>query len=257
MEHNQLIPAELAGWINELLSGARIEKISSDTELAASVELLKKTKQTLADLKKDKDAKVTPLFAEYKAALAVYTEKIEALESMAKNIGNKGAEYQLELQRAAEAERRRREAEAEAERKRLADIENKRLEEEEALRKAAIESQKAGDTEQANLNSELADIALTEATDAAEAAQTVQSAPVQEAYKPAGFKAKIEYSARLNDCRSFLKWIVDNNEFGYIEGANLTKACESAANKLAKVQQDKFKVPGCSLVETAASRVRY
>jgi len=134
-----IVSTALAKQVEELLSGARIEKIASDEELTNSVNLLSKLKKTRKDLETEKEKNVSPLYEKYLEAHKAYKTKIDALLSLEDNIGNKGAEWQkserIRIEKEAEAQRQK----IAAEKKRLSDIEDAKILEEEKLRMAAEE----------------------------------------------------------------------------------------------------------------------
>ena len=221
----ELISAGLLAQVNDLITGgARIESVTNEEQFQNSVGLLRIVKRTAADLESERKKAVDPLNARVKEINATFKEKSESLDSLARNLQNVGGAYQLELQR--EADRKRREAEEKAalERRKLAEEENKRLEEEEAKRRAAAAAIEAAEKE----------------NDAAKRAELIAQA-----------------NQANDEADAALKAIVDGGEWGYIESAALTKCIESACNKIATRQGEKFNWPGCSLVTSANARVRY
>jgi predicted phage tail protein len=268
-ESTSLISADLLKQVNELLSGARIEKIESDDQLTASVNLLKQVKRTAADLESERTGRVKPLNDRVKEINDEYKSKGTALSGLAGNLSNKGAEYQHEQQRKADEARLKAEREAEAERRRLADMESKRLEEEERLRNEAIVKQAAADAatnetekaalrEEANTAAAVADIAMAEAVEAAQAVELVEVAPVVvTTIKPSGFKPSYKYSAKISNFRAAMTWIVTAGEWSHIENEAFKKIVQSAIDKVAAYQKDAFVVPGCSLVKDAQIRGKF
>lgn len=268
-ESKELISANLLAQVNDLITGgARIESVTNEEQFQNSVGLLRIVKRTASDLESERKKAVDPLNARVKEINSTFKEKSEALDSLARNLQNVGGAYQLELQR--EADRKRKEAEEKAalERRKLAEEENKRLEEEEAKRRAAAAAIEAAEKENdaakraeliahANQANDEADAALKAATTAAVAVDAVKVQNIADAPKRRGFSAKIVHSANVTDVRAALKAIVDGGEWGYIESAALTKCVESACNKIATRQGEKFNWPGCSLVSAADARVRY
>lgn len=260
-----LIPSNLVAQVAELLGGATIEKISTPDELNHSVELIKLSKRTIADLKTTKDSAdcdVVIYRNKYQSALAEFTTRIEALEALNKNLSRVGSEYLMEEQRKERAAREAAERAELAERKRLAEIENQKLIEEDRLRREAQEKAAAAEREQdaakravlieqANTAAACADIMQAEVFQVAEQQQVVQAAYVPSAPKVFGFKAKMVYTAEITDYRKAMTWIVENHEWGTIENETFNKCVQSAINKVAKNKQKFFAVPGCRLVETA------
>ncbi len=243
-----LINSDLLRCVNELLNGAKIEKVNTKDEYARCVELQTQARQCNIDLKKEHERVCGPLNKTWKAAVAEFTAKEEPLEAMIKNLGNAAGAWQMEQKRIADEKE-------ETKRKRLADIENQRLVDEQKLRddaKAKLDqaetetdpTKKAELIEKANESTEVADLALKEATDAAQKQIEVKKERV---YAPNGFKAKFLYSATVNDFRKAMTWIVKNNEWGFLPDGKFKDCVQSACNAIAKNKEDGFAVDGAIL----------
>lgn len=249
--NSELVDASLLKQVTELINGARIEKISNNQELEASVTLLQQVKRTRKDFEAVQDAKVKPLYETYKETLAYFKSRVDALKQLEDNIGNKGAEYQKSER--LRIEREAREAEqARLEQVRLLELEKQKLfEQEELLRKEAEAKFDSNDNQAGNLANETADIAIQEVNAIEEKIIEVVSTPIvqQKVYTPSSFKGKTEYFAIVENHWEALKMLVVTDQRGYLDSEGLRKAVESACNKMAKNMQGNFKLVGCRLGE--------
>lgn len=138
MSTQSIISTEILNQINELLfDGAKIEKITSDAELANSVALKETAKRVRLDTEIEKEKVVTPLMDVYVTARDEYSDKIKALKELEKNIANKGGDYQADKQKKIDAENERLRIEEQKRIECLLKIEQDRIAEEESLRKEA------------------------------------------------------------------------------------------------------------------------
>lgn len=268
-ESTSIISVDLLRQVDDLLNGARLERIDTDEQLRASVELLKVAKRTAADLETERKTRVAPLNARLDEINAEYKAKSLPLKGLVDNIAKVGADYQFEQRRKEEEARREAERKAEEERRRLAEIESKRLADEERLRREAEEKIKAAEAatgdkreeliESANLASSVADTAAQEAVEAAKAIDTVRVdvTSIPKAITPSGFNARVKFGAKVRNYRTAMKWIVDNNEWSAIESEAFKKCVDSAMNKIAANLQDRFNVPGVDKIESSAVRVKF
>lgn len=138
MENTNIIPANLLKDVNDLLSGAKITAIENDTQCDNIVALGKSAKGVRIELEKQGKANVEPLYKAYKEAQSFVADKVDALKAVEKNISDVTGKYQLEKQEAARKEQLRLIEEAKQKQIALADAQNARIADEEALREEAL-----------------------------------------------------------------------------------------------------------------------
>lgn len=263
-----MISKNLLDQINELMNGARIEKVSSNDEYHNLLTVVDLAKKTRADAEAERKRKKEPWDRGAAEVQAAFKPKIDFLDDFIKSHSSVAGRYEIEQRRIAEEEERKKIEAARSEQKRLAEIESKRLEEEERLRQEALAKQAAAEAEadpekkaalveQANTAAAVADVAAQEAIQAAQAITEVTVERVETKIPMhRGFKAKIEYKAKVNDYRKALKGFVDTGEYGYLEGEAFKKLIDAACNKIAKNKAEKFEWPGCVRVEDVGSSFR-
>jgi hypothetical protein len=249
-----LISNTLREQVNFLLAGGKIEKVSNDSELDACLTLQKRAKEALRQLEVERTEKVKPLNDHVKEINNHFKMITEPIDTVVRNCSQVGGAYQIEKKRIADEAKRIADQAAELERKRLAQLESDRIAEEERLRNEAKQAEAAGNIELANEAHAIADLVAQDAVSAAIAAQDVKPVDVARVTTPQGVKADYVYSAELTDGRAVLRWIVENSEYGYFEGAALTKVLEAGLNKIAKIRRETFLVPGARKVETPYMR---
>lgn len=293
---NTIISKDLMDLTETLIRGARITKIDNDLQLENIVAMGRQIKTVRLEIEKQGEAGVKPLYKVYKDAQSLVSEKVDALKALEKNISNVTGQYQFEKQEAARKEQERLIEEARQKQIALANEQNKRIEEEEALRAEAAEKmsdaesilaemesllaqindrrksyateaerliaeretaslKKTFNTLQAKRNAliaesntanEVADIAIKEAAVIETQIQEVVPDVVVPIYNPKGLSTKRKLVATVTDYRAVIKWIVDNKEYGLIEGAAFKSLIEAAAKKYAGNIADKssFKMDG-------------
>lgn len=132
-----IISTDLLKQVEELISGASIVKIENDLQLESIVSLGKQVKAVRIETEKQGKANVDPLYKTYKEAQSFVSGKVESLKAVEKNIADVTGTYQNEKQEAARKEQERLIDEARQKQIALADTQNTRIAEEEALREEA------------------------------------------------------------------------------------------------------------------------
>jgi flagellar basal body rod protein FlgB len=253
---NEIISTMLLKQVEELINGGKIEKIETDEQLANIVDLGKRAKKIRLDTVTEGKAYTDKLYRPYKEAISFVKTKVDALERLEANIALVTGNYQAEKMRIAREAQEKADREAEEKRRELALAEQKHIEEEEALRVEAEKKYAAGDIEGGNTATECANIAIQEACKIEEQIHEVEAVPVATVFKPAGLSVKTKLVARVSDYRQAMKWLVDNNEWGYLEGSAFRGLVDSAVKKIADRASDKesFKVAGASVTETTIGK---
>lgn len=136
-ENKSIISTDLLKQVEELISGASIVKIENDLQLESIVSLGKQVKAVRIETEKQGKANVDPLYKTYKEAQSFVSGKVEALKAVEKNIADVTGTYQNEKQETARKEQERLIDEARQKQIALADTQNSRIAEEEALREEA------------------------------------------------------------------------------------------------------------------------
>ena len=255
-EPTSIISISLLKQVEELINGAKLTVIENDTELTNAVELGKRVRTIRQDTDNEGAKYVKPLFEKYKEARDYVSTKVEALKAVESNIAKVAGVYQIKKEREAREAREKAEREAEEKRRELALLEQKRIEEEEALRKEAEEKYNAGKIEEGNVANDCANIAVQEAQQIEQQIQEVEAVPVPTVYRPKGFSAKMKLVATVNDYRMAMKYLVDNSEWGYLEGSAFRNLVDAAVKKIADRAENKdaFKVAGAVVREESAGR---
>jgi len=318
MENTNIIPANLLKDVNDLISGAKITVIENDTQCDNIVALGKSAKGVRIELEKQGKANVEPLYKAYKEAQSFVADKVDALKAVEKNISDVTGKYQFEKQERARKEQLRLIEEARQKQIALADAQNARIADEEALREEALskladadallaemEKVKAdadakklliaemGNTTtidmvkqgaemliiqreveslrrsyasmqakrnaliaESNTANTVADIAIEEAKEIETAIINTASEVAAPAYSTPGLSLKKKLAATITDYRAVLKWIVDNGEWGLIEGAAFRSMVDAGAKKYCANLADKsaFKMAGAICKEEVSGR---
>lgn len=274
----ELIDPRFVASFTDLLNGGVIERVCNDDQLKNAIsmrDLLRKHRlDAVADKKK---LCADPDYVRFEKANQWYIDVEKRSKEIEKNLESKAAEYQMEKQKEVDrknAEIKRKEdeekARAEAERRRLAEEEHKRIMAEEAKRREAEAAAKASEEEadaakraalieQANAANAAADAELKAAADAAKSANAIRvySMPIPripDAAPIRGLKPKMEYTAKVHDYFAAALAILQGPDRALLMTAAFEKSVQMAANRKAKNMGDRFELPGCSKVETPASR---
>jgi len=311
MENTNIIPANLLKDVNDLISGAKITVIENDTQCDNIVALGKSAKGVRIELEKQGKANVEPLYKAYKEAQSFVADKVDALKAVEKNISDVTGKYQFEKQERARKEQLRLIEEARQKQIALADAQNARIADEEALREEALskladadallaEMEKIkteADTKKSALSgtdmmsqaqaliiqreieslrrsyaamqakrnaliaefntaNTVADIAIEEAKEIETAIINTAPEVAAPAYSTPGLSLKKKLTATITDYRAVLKWVIDNGEWGLIEGAAFRSMVDSAAKKYCSNLADKsaFKMNGAICKEEVSGR---
>lgn len=307
-----IIPAVLLRDANDLISGARITVIENDTQCDNIVALGKSAKSVRIELEKQGKANVDPLYKAYKEAQSFVADKVEALKRVEKNISDVTGKYQFEKQERARKEQLRLIEEAKQKQIALADAQNARIADEEALREealskladadalfaemekikadaeskknqlslintseesaerivlvreieslrrsyAAIQAKRNALIAESNTANTVADIAIAEAKEIETAIINTAPEVAAPAYSTPGLSLKKKLAATITDYRAVLKWIVDNGEWGLIEGAAFRSMVDAGAKKYCSNLADKsaFKMAGAICKEEVSGR---
>jgi hypothetical protein len=251
-----IISASLLKQVEELINGAKLTLIENDTELTNAVELGKRARKIRQDLESDGKKVVEPLYKAYVEKRDYVSTKVDAIKSVESNIAKVASAYQVKKEREAREAREKAERDAAEKRRELALLEEQRIAEEEALRKEAEEKYSAGKIEEGNIANDCANIAIREAQQIEQQIHEVEAVPVAQVFRPKGFSAKMKLVATVNDYRVAMKYLVDNNEWGYLEGSAFRNLVDSAVKKIADraENKDSFKVAGAVVREESAGR---
>lgn len=265
--NNVSIPLFLT--VKDLMNGGYIQKVSSDEEYQNCVSLVKTYGRVAKDLESEHKAAKEPWLDGGRKVDSDFKPLIEWLKEAQRLATRASSAYAMEIEQkriAAEREAKQRAEEEqrklleEADRK-LAEEETKRVEAEllhKAAQSAESEQEKESLEKQAAEITESANADFEAATQASQAALVVEASTVDVvAPRAKGFVPTYDYAAIVNDHRSALTWIVENKEWGLIESKKLRECIESAMNKKAKLDMDKFVAPGCSLDKQPSAKVRY
>lgn len=274
----ELIDPRFVASFTDLLNGGVIEKVCNDDQLKNAIsmrDLLRKHRlDAVADKKK---LCADPDYVRFEKANQWYIDVEKRSKEIEKNLESKAAEYQMEKQKEVDrknAEIKRKEdeekARAEAERRRLAEEEHNRIMAEEAKRREAEAAAKAAEEEadaakraalieQANAANAAADAELKAAADAARAANAVpvNATPIPripDAAPIRGLKPRMVYTAQVHDYFAAAIALLQGEDRGLLMTAAFQKAIQQAANKKAAYMGEKFELPGCSRIDTPASR---
>jgi len=314
----EIIPANLLKDVNDLLAGAKITAIENDIQCDNIVALGKGAKNVRIELEKQGKVNVEPLYKAYKDAQSFVADKVDALKAVEKNISDVAGKYQFEKQERARKEQLRFIEEAKQKQITLADAQNARIADEEALREEALakladadallaemkkikadaDNKKAfiaemGNTTtldmvaqgaemiviqreieslrrsyavmqakrnaliaESNTANMVADIAIEEAKEIETAIIEIVPDVAAPAYSTPGLSLKKKLAATITDYRAVLKWIIDNGEWGLIEGAAFRSMVDSAAKKYCSNLADKgaFKMAGAICKEEISGR---
>jgi hypothetical protein len=256
---NALIPAHVQAQVNgevaALLTTAKIETITTVQQRENCDHLCIAVKRMASDMEGQRKTLKQPHLEAGQAVDDYFREPIAKLKALADGLNKSMYAFdEAERRRIAEAQRIADEAAA-AERKRLADIEDARLREEQRLRDEAAAKMEAAQKEtdaakrdqltmEANTAIEVADIAATEAIDAARAGSEVKETVVLPSYtRPKGQTVKKVYKAEVTDKKAFIDACVRAGKYHWLT------VDESLLNKAAAAEGLHWVFPGTRVVE--------
>lgn len=313
-----IIPANLLKDVNDLLSGAKIVKIENDVQCDNIVALGKTAKALRIETEKTGKVNIDPLYKTYKDAQSFVADKVDALKAIEKNVADVTGKYQFDKQEFARKEQLRLIEEARQKQIALADAQNARIADEEALREealakladadallaelekiqieaaakkesmlnlsnttshdvvaqgaellvmqreveslrrsyAAMQAKRNALIAESNTANTVADIAIEEAKEIETAIINTAPEVAAPAYSTPGLSLKKKLAATITDYRAVLKWIVDNGEWGLIEGAAFRSMVDAGAKKYCANLADKsaFKMAGAICKEEVSGR---
>jgi len=261
-ESTSIVSAEILKQTMDLCLCGMITEIKTDFELQNSYKLLTDVKKTAADLRSEYDQKAEPISNQLTELREAYFplikqltgEKMDNKGGIAANLSSVTALYVMKLEKKAEEDRKAAQKIIDDEKAAQAAIEQKKIQDAEALEKAAaIETDadkktdllRAADTANAD--------ALKASEQVAKLDEKVADAPT--VYVPGNMKTKMEYTAKVNDHWKALLWLIANEGKGHIEGrSDFKKAVEGAMNAVAKIKADKFVADGCVKISTPKAK---
>ena len=239
------------GVVQQLLDGAKIEKIETALQFSNANELILQTKKMENRLETIRTDTVKPLNGRVKAVNGWFKLKTAKLSEMRVNISGVMITYEEKQKAIAAEEQRKADAAAEKERLRLAEIERKKREEEETKRQEAEalrlkaenekNEKKREELRQQAAQKEKERIAAAKKADTAAAtAQTVVAPvmPVMSAPVTKGRSTRKTWDMEITNVKLLKAHLIKTNQLQYLT------LNESSLKKAAALSEGEMEMPG-------------
>jgi len=313
------LPETLLKDVEAFIKGGKVTKINNAQEEANITAMGKSVRAVRIEFEKKGEDYVSPFRDKYKEVLDFVNTRVKALKDIELNISQVTGARIVELREIARLEQIELDKARKQKQIELADAQNARIADEEALREEAlakladadalfaemnniigeVDAKKnilasLNDTEcsdmvkhgadiliiqkeiaslrslyskvsakrnaliaESNTANTVADIAIEEAKEIEVVIQkTAEPAYIPPIQLSDGLTGKTKLVATIKDYRAVLKWIIDNGEWGLIEGAAFRSMVDSAAKKYCSNLADKgaFKMNGAICKEEVSGR---